>query len=680
MKFFKKNLKPWLCLIICIAIVSISMGFAHGIQTGFGKIDVSSGLIDTTYQSMDGKTRQGKIAYKLYVPKLASDTNKKGAVLLLHGYQNDHETSAAYALELARRDLVVMAIDAFGHGRTTISMINRGYVNHKVTVNYGMDSVADKTYAEIGGPTRYKVMMNFSNMSFFIDKYSTDDEGNKILDSSMGGVAAYAFLSTLPYVDDEKMAVSGHSMGTWASWSVGAAYSGTAIAPKAIILQAGELFTEDVYDSSSIHFNNVLLLTAKWDEFAMFRDYSKKTVNDEIIQNELSSEFLGVSPGTGKWNTTYGDFSLGTARRRELVKTNHRLLTHNKKAIATTIDWLDQAIGIDTTLRNNDQVFLIKECLVLLATIAGLASIMALLSLLLKIPFFNTVAQPENLVERSGNVKTGWKWWKGAVITILIAGLTYPFMTQLGHGLLPLPEKTVFRMTIGNGFLSWYLLLIIIMIVTTVIPWKKAKKHDREINFFDIGLAGKEKKEKFDWRLLGKSALVVLCLMLFMYLQLFIIEKTFMLDFRFIWPFFKTFNLERLFQFIVYLPIFVIFFILNNSKIYAQMQNNGAGVPGFKGFMSCWWKNALLMVGGIILLILIEYIPFFLGAGPGIDLLFSSTFGGPFMSLMIVFAPQVLVFSVICTFAYRKTGNVYVGAMTVAVLACWIITGGSALL
>ena len=258
----------------------------------------------------------------------------------------------------------------------------------------------------------------------------------------MGGVAAYAFLSTLPYVVDEKMAVSGHSMGTWASWSVGAAYSGTAIAPKAIILQAGDLFTEDVYDSSSIHFNNVLLLTAKWDEFAMFRDYSKKTVNDEIIQNELSSEFLGVSPGTGKWNTTYGDFSLGTARRRELVKTNHRLLTHNKKAIATTIDWLDQAIGIDTTLRNNNQVFLIKECLVLLATIASLASIMALLSLLLKIPFFNTVAQPENLVERSGNVKTGWKWWKG-VITILIAGLIYPFMTQPGHG-LPLPEKDSF--------------------------------------------------------------------------------------------------------------------------------------------------------------------------------------------------------------------------------------------
>jgi hypothetical protein len=110
------------------------------------------------------------------------------------------------------------------------------------------------------------------------------------------------------------------------------------------------------------------------------------------------------------------------------------------------------------------------------------------------------------------------------------------------------------------------------------------------------------------------------------------------------------------------------------------MRNSGANKAGFKGFLSCWWRNALLMVGGILLLILIEYIPFFLGVGPGIDLLFSSTFGGPFMSLMIVFVPQVLVFSILCTFAYRKTGNVYVGALTVAFLACWIITGGSALL
>lgn len=101
---------------------------------------------------------------------------------------------------------------------------------------------------------------------------------------------------------------------------------------------------------------------------------------------------------------------------------------------------------------------------------------------------------------------------------------------------------------------------------------------------------------------------------------------------------------------------------------------------GFGGFMSCWWRNALCMAGGIVLIILIEYIPFFAGIGPGADLLFGSTFGGPFMSLMIVFVPQVLFFSVLCTLAYRKTGSVYTGAFTVAAMAAWIVTGGSAMI
>jgi hypothetical protein len=680
MNFIKKNLRSFIFLLSFVSIVFISMAIASGIQNDFGKIDVTAGTFETTYKTMDGEEITGEIAYKLYVPKTATTTSKASALLLLHGYQNDHETSAAYALELARRGVVVLAIDEFGHGATTISLINRGYVNHKVTVNYGTDLKENKTYVEIGGPKRYKVMMNFSNMKFFLDKYSKDEEGNQILDSSMGGIAAYAYLSTLAYVDHTKMAVSGHSMGTWASWSVSAAFSGSEIEPRSTILQAGELFTKDAYDDTLIHFNNVLLLTAKWDEFSMFRDYSKETVNDSIIQNEITSEFLGVSQGSGEWNTTYGEFSDGTARRRELVITNHRLLTHNKKAIAATIDWLDQTIGTNTTLENTSQVFLVKECLVLTATLAAIASMFALFMILIKISFFSSIAHPEIIIARANTVKTGWRWWKGAIITIAIAGLTYPFMTQLGHGLLPLPETSIFRMTIGNGFLSWYLLLIIIMLLTTILPWKKAKKLNISKDYCDLGLSTPEKKDQFDWILLGKSAIVVVCMTTFMYIQCIICEKAFMLDFRFIWPFFKGFSWERFFQLLVYLPIFILFFILNNSKIFAQMRNNGADKAGLKGFLSCWWRNALLMIGGILILIFIEYIPFFIGVGPGVDLIFSSTFGGPFMSLMIVFVPQVLIFSVLCTFAYRKTGNVFVGAMTVAVLACWIITGGSAML
>ena len=83
------------------------------------------------------------------------------------------------------------------------------------------------------------------------------------------------------------------------------------------------------------------------------------------------------------------------------------------------------------------------------------------------------------------------------------------------------------------------------------------------------------------------------------------------------------------------------------------------------------------MCGGIILIVLIEYIPFFAGVGPGADLLFGSTFGGPFMSLMILLLPQIIVYSAIGSYIYRKTGNIYVSALMCAVLACWIVTGGS---
>lgn len=150
--------------------------------------------------------------------------------------------------------------------------------------------------------------------------------------------------------------------------------------------------------------------------------------------------------------------------------------------------------------------------------------------------------------------------------------------------------------------------------------------------------------------------------------------------FRFICPFFKTFSGARFVQFLIYVPFFALFFLLNNSKIFAGMRTEATYASGAKGFCATWWRSALLMIGGVLVIVLIEYIPFFAGLGPGADLLFSSTFGGLFMSILIVFVPQVLAFSLLCTYIYRRTGNVYTGAFTVAAMAAWIITGGSAML
>ena len=198
----KKSWKLPLILTAALLIVAfVALFFANRVQRANGAIEITEGYLPSDV---------GDLFYKLYTPSELKDGEQAPGVLLLHGYQNDHETNAAYAIELCE----------YGHGASKPGLVNRGYVNHMVKVNYGEDSVEDRTFRTVGGTVRYRLMMNFSNLSFFDERYTTDDAGNVLTDSSCGGVAAYAFLASLPNVDRTKLGISGHSMGTWAGWSV----------------------------------------------------------------------------------------------------------------------------------------------------------------------------------------------------------------------------------------------------------------------------------------------------------------------------------------------------------------------------------------------------------------------------------------------------------------------------
>lgn len=637
--------KPLIVFLACVLIMALAMGLASYVQTDFGEIDVSTWYIET---------EDGLITYKLYIPAGVSADNPAPAVLLLHGYQNDKETNAAYSIELARRGIVAFSVDEYGHGGTTIPMRERGWTYY---------SGRDYTKS-ISGPTRFLTLSNFSTLNFF-----NDDISEGIKDSSMGGIIAYEFLRSFDFVDETRMGLTGHSMGTWSSWSVAAAFPEN----RAIVLQCGELFPLEYYDDENIKFNNVMLIQAVYDEFDYFRDYQPNVYGLEETPLRYH-DFMGQD-GPVEWNTTYGSFAGGTARRMELLVTNHRLVTHNGNGLSAAMAWFVEALEVNTALAHTDHIYMLKEVLVLVGMLAALASMLPLLVLLTKTKFFASVAQP--LPDDPAKLLPKKSWRKNALITILISFVTFPFMTQLGQGLLPVPEN-IFRMPIANGFMTWLTTLMIIALIMLLVWYKRGEGKRMGVTLYDLGLGERDEPKKVRLSVVLKSILMALILVGVMYLFTVLSTSIFQLDFRFIWPFFKPFTGARLAQFFVYILFYVAYFLINAGvKLYGQMRRPQKKTAA--GTQLAWWGTSILvMLGGVLLVVLLEYIPFFLGFGPGADLLFGATFGGPFMSIMILLIPQFIVFFFISTYMYRRTGRVYVGSLVVAMLACWVVTGGSA--
>lgn len=142
--------------------------------------------------------------------------------------------------------------------------------------------------------------------------------------------------------------------------------------------------------------------------------------------------------------------------------------------------------------------------------------------------------------------------------------------------------------------------------------------------------------------------------------------------------FFRGFDLTRPGQFCVYFPVFPLFFILNNSRIIAPSRCSATYIEGPRGFRGARWRNALMMVGGILIIVLVEYIPFFLNIGRGCSL------------RLHIRRPLHVASDSLCASGCRVQphrniciqkdwiGNT--GALRIASMACRIVTGGSSMM
>jgi pimeloyl-ACP methyl ester carboxylesterase len=379
-----------LVVIICLAVLVGSVMLASWTQKGFGKVAVSN----VTYINFNGIL----VRAKLLKPLNASTSSTVPGILYIHGYQNNRETSDAYCIELARRGMVVLEIDAIGRGNSGIP----GQLD---------DPDFDPTY---------------------------------------GGKTSLAYLKTLPYVDSRRIGLMGHSLGAEMVYTM--AVKDPSV--NALII-SGFAYRDNATATMP---KNMLMIFGKYGEFRQrmtgTRDFEK-----EWMGTELTRKVFPVP--RPEFSKTYGDFDTGTARRVYMPRITHLHTSHSSAAIGEALQWIKQSLrpAAAEWIPPEKQIWQIKEWSTLVAMIACLASLLPLGLVLMRTAFFKPLHWPiSSTYSCNGKafikpaIINGMLMWLYFPIIFVLFGI---------HVYL-VPIDRVFPLMMTNGIVWWFLWINII--------------------------------------------------------------------------------------------------------------------------------------------------------------------------------------------------------------------------
>ena len=616
-----------LCVILCssfFASMLQSAGFTVKVTdlrnvTNSGKIE-----IDGKSVNVSGKVVSGI----LFVPKKASETNKRPAVVLTHGYLNNRELQLQNAIELARRGFVVLTIDREGHG------------------NYPNSGTQNAMMATAG-----------------------------LYDS-----AKYVY--NLPYVDQSRIGISGHSMGGMTTASVLSADSkgtfddsGKATGNGLHIISAGLL---QGYSSFSGAGANVSVgnLKANDDEFFYTgKDYEgNRTIARQYLTSTGAASFVGAKfdgpinvVNDGIYiNGVLTDIQEGTqapAPFRVVYENNeiHPLNHFSRKSAKDVVNFFYTAFGTPAGakyIKSSNQTWWIKEAFSFIGLIAIIFCIFPAAALLLELPVFRSLRRDESLPLAKREVKGIYGWIMylcPAIICTLFSGFSIQKMNSLGGQWFPknnlYPQDTTGWVSMWAVVCGLFALgVILVFWLVDYIAKKIRKKDELVVNPFEVGYM---KGGLLDFI---KTALLGTIIVVGMYAILYCTWGIFKVDFR-IWTLdMKVFDIPKMLPTMLrYTRIFAIFYLING---FTNQSYSAKNLPEWLTIAI----NAFFNVAGIFLVMMIQY-----GTFKSTGVLWQS---GMALGYIVLFpiVPILIIAAIISRNLYKQTGTVWLGAFINALL------------
>jgi len=535
----------------CLALLFVLAFLSFLVQSDFGNVNVKS---HTLYSS-----NNQYVVYDLYKPSSASKENKAPFIVVVPGFQRSKEALSNIAIELSRRGNVVALIDPYAQGMSSSSLSRRA----ATTEGYGMFALID-----------------------------TVSKGN-----------------LFDFVDTDKMASTGHSMGGNAAIR-GANYFGReairenkksklhSVYVSGYVLTLTEKVLEDVR-------SNVGVSYALYDEGAFRNELQGWDAGNMKIAPEALRTVNSILDENQKLDVIelekfYGEIDKNTARVIYNERLLHPFQPYNNIATANQLIYFDKVFNSDVKLDPYDQIWQWKELFTLLSMITSLIMLIPLTRFLLKLNFFSElvkeVPKPLPVQNRKGKVV----FWSIFIIGATVACLTFIPMVDIA--------KIIFQKA-SNRELTWFFPQ---RMNNSVMLWATFNGVFGAILFFgSYHLFGRKagiKKDSWGIKITNieivKTFLLGLLVFLIYYGTLNVIHFIFHVDYRFWFMGVRIFQPQMLLVLAMYFPFFFVFFLSNSLRVNGAMRFEN---------QSEWISRlvaGLANSSGLIMIIVIQYFVF----------------------------------------------------------------------
>ena len=582
---------------LCLLVLVIAIVVASLVQQDFGRVAVRN----VTYLNDNGIL----IRAKLFQPRAVTEQSPGPGVVYIHGYQNNRETADPYAIELARRGIVVLNIDAIGRG-------NSGEPNAPDAPDF------DPTY---------------------------------------GGVRSLAYLQALPFVDEARVGMMGHSLGAEMAYTV--ALNDPTVQALSI---SGFAYGEE---ATPMHPKNMLMIFARWDEYRARMTGTRDFAAEWMTTAQTQRVIPVADPQMG---VTYGDFADGSARRVTMPHTIHVLTSFHPGAIAEAAVWMQQALQPAPELWRDParQIWQLKETATLIAMLAGLASLLPLTWLLLNTRFFSPL---QSTVDGRYHC-TGQPFRRAVLVNGLLKWLYIPLiMVLFAIHIYVVPIDGLFPMMMVNGLVWWFLVINLIGL-WLFRRWYRRQAAAQGVTLDDLGVSDHPTRLRLAGSHLGKTALLGLLVFVVLYALQAGLEALFIVDWRCIFPYLSDLTPYRVGMLVLYFPFLLVGFLGSGAFLHG-MARRPPRATWQRTFVHWAVTNVLIQIVPLAVFILLQYAPLLLFdvvplVGPGGVM---ATFVMTMFQLLLVLALTAFI----STWCYLFTGKIYLGALVNALWVAWLL-------